>query len=74
MAQQFFDFIHPDDVDRTREAVSALGSSRNCSYSKTVTAVKTARIDGWNGVQSRQETSSNTAARDVTERKRAEAK
>jgi len=72
MAQQFFDFIHPDDVDRTREAVSALGSQQKLLLFENRYRCKdgTYRWLEWSAVPTGDLI--YTAARDVTERKRAE--
>jgi PAS domain S-box-containing protein len=72
MAGQFFDFIHPDDVDRTREAVSALGSQQKVFLFENRYRCKdgTYRWLEWSSAPAGKLI--YAAARDVTERKRAE--
>jgi PAS domain S-box-containing protein len=72
MARQLFEFIHPDDVERTRKAVAVLGSQQNLSSFENRYRCKdgTYRWLEWSSAPS-----GNliyAAARDVTERKLAE--
>ena len=72
MAKQFLDFVHPDDLDRTREAVSTLAIQKKVFSFEN----RYRRKDGsyrwleWNSAPAGNLIYS--AARDVTERKRAE--
>ena len=57
MAKRFLDFVHPDDLDRTREAVSTLASQQKViSFRKPLPLQRRRRIAGWNGIQPRPET------------------
>ena len=72
MAKQFFEFIHPDDLDRTREAVSVLSSQQKVFSFENRYRCKdgTYRWLEWSSAPA-----GNliyAAARDVTERKQAE--
>ena len=72
MAKQFLDFVHPDDLDRTREAVSTLAIQKKVFSFEN----RYRRKDGsyrwleWNSAPAGNLIYS--AARDVTERKQAE--
>ena len=72
MARPFFDFVHPDDVDRTREAVSALGSQQKVFLFENRYRCKdgTYRWLEWSSAPAGKLI--YAAARDVTERKQAE--
>ena len=72
MAKRFLDFVHPDDLDRTREAVSTLASQQKVLSFENRYRCKdgTYRWLEWNSAPA-----GNliyAAARDVTERKQAE--
>jgi PAS domain S-box-containing protein len=72
MAKRFLDFVHPDDVDRTMEAVSMLASQQKVSIFENRYRCKDGsyRWLEWSSVPS-----GNliyAAARDVTQRKQAE--
>jgi len=71
-ARPFFDFVHPDDVDRTRETVSALGSQQKVFLFENRYRCKdgTYRWLEWSSVPAGKLI--YAAARDVTERKQAE--
>jgi two-component system sensor kinase FixL len=73
MAKRFLDFVHPDDLDRTREATSNLASQQKVSSFENRYRCKdgTYRWLQWNSAPA-----GNliyAAARDITEHKRAEA-
>ena len=72
MARPFFDFVHPDDVDRTRKAVSALGSQQKVFSFENRYRCKdgTYRWLEWSSAPAGKLI--YAAARDVTERKQAE--
>jgi PAS domain S-box-containing protein len=72
MSKPFLDFVHPDDVDRTREAISILASQEKVSSFENRYRCKdgTYRWLQWSTVPA-----GNllyAAARDITERKQAE--
>jgi PAS domain S-box-containing protein len=72
MAKRFLDFVHPDDLDRTREAVSTLASQQKIASFENRYRCKdgTYRWLQWSSAPA-----GNliyAAARDVTDRKRAE--
>ncbi len=72
MARPLFDFVHPDDVDRTREAVSVLGSQQKLFLFENRYRCKdgTYRWLEWSSVPAGKLI--YAAARDITERKRTE--
>jgi PAS domain S-box-containing protein len=72
MAKQFLDFVHPDDLDKTREAVSTLASQQKVFSFENRYRCKdgTYRWLQWSSVPSGKLI--YAAARDVTERKRTE--
>ena len=72
MARPFFEFIHPDDVDKTHVAVSTLGSQRKVLLFENRYRCKdgTYRWMEWSATPAG--TLIYAAARDVTERKLAE--
>jgi len=72
MARQLFEFIHPDDVERTRKAVAVLGSQQNLLSFENRYRCKdgTYRWLEWSSAPSGKLI--YAAARDVTERKLAE--
>jgi two-component system sensor histidine kinase/response regulator len=72
MAKRFLDFIHPDDLDRTREAVAALASQQGVFSFENRYRCKdgTYRWLQWSSAPAGKLI--YAAARDVTERKRVE--
>ena len=72
MARQFLDFIHPDDVDRTREAVSTLESQKKLFRFENRYRCKdgTYRWLEWSSAPAGKLI--YAAARDMTKRKQAE--
>jgi len=72
MARQFLDFVHPDDLDETRKAVSALGSQQKVFFLENRYRCKdgTYRWLQWSSAPVGKLI--YAAARDVTEHKRAE--
>ena len=72
MAQRFLDFVHPDDLDRTREAVSTLASQQKVFSFENRYRCKdgTYRWLEWSSAPAGKLI--YAAARDVTERKQAE--
>ena len=72
MAKRFLDFVHPDDLDRTREAVSALASQKKGFSFENRYRCKdgTYRWLEWNSSPAGKLIFA--AARDITERKQAE--
>ena len=69
MAKRFFDFVHPDDVERTREAVSTLASQQKVFSFENRYRCKdgTYRWLEWSSAPAGKLI--YAAARDVTERK-----
>jgi PAS domain-containing protein len=53
VSRPFFDFIHPDDLERTRGAMRQLVAARSCTSSRTATSVVTAPSAGCNGTRGR---------------------
>jgi PAS domain S-box-containing protein len=72
MARPFFDFIHPDDVDKTREAVSTLSSQQKLTSFENRYRCKDGTYRGLEWSSAPAGKLIYTAARDVTERKQAE--
>jgi len=72
MSKPFFDFVHPDDLDRTREAVSTLASQQKVASFENRYRCKdgTYRWLEWTSAPAGNLIYS--AARDITERKQAE--
>jgi PAS domain S-box-containing protein len=72
MAKKFLDFVHPDDLNRTREAISALASQQKIVSFENRYRCKdgTYRWLQWSSAPAGKLI--YAAARDVTERKRAE--
>ena len=72
MAKQFFDFVHPDDLERTRQAVSTLASRQKLISFENRYRCKngTYRSLEWNAASTGDLI--YAAARDVTERKLAQ--
>jgi formate hydrogenlyase transcriptional activator len=72
MAKQFFDFVHPDDLERTRQAVSTLASRQKLISFENRYRCKngTYRSLEWNAASTGDLI--YAAARDVTERKSAQ--
>jgi PAS domain S-box-containing protein len=72
VARQFLDFVHPDDLDSTREAVSTLGSQQKIASFENRYRCKdgTYRWLQWSSAPVGKLI--YAAARDVTDRKRAE--
>jgi PAS domain S-box-containing protein len=72
MAKQFLDFVHPDDLDSTREALSSLASQQKLFYFENRYRCKdgTYRWLQWNSAPAGKRI--YAAARDITARKRAE--
>ena len=72
MARRFLDFVHPDDLDRTREAISILSSQQKVSSFENRYRCKdgTYRWLQWNSAPAGKLI--YAAARDVTEHKQSE--
>jgi PAS domain S-box-containing protein len=72
MAKKFLDFIHPDDLDRSREAVSGLGSQQKVFFLENRYRCKDGsyRWLEWSAAPAGKLI--YAAARDVTERKQSE--
>jgi len=72
MAKRFLDFVHPDDLDRTREAISTLTSQQQIFFFENRYRCKdgTYRWLQWSSAPAGKLI--YAAARDVTEQKRAE--
>jgi PAS domain S-box-containing protein len=73
MAKRFLEFVHPDDLDRTREAVSTLSSQQEVISFENRYRCKDGTYRWLEWSSSPAGNLIFAAARDVTERKRAEA-
>ena len=73
MARRFLEFVHPDDLDRTREAVSTLASQQKMTSFENRYRSKDGSYQWLEWIAAPAGNLIYAAARDITERKRAEA-
>jgi len=72
MAKRFFDFVHPDDLDRTHKAVSTLASQQSVGHFENRYRRKDGTYRWLEWISAPTGDLIYAAARDVTERKQAE--
>jgi PAS domain S-box-containing protein len=74
LARPIFDFIHPEDVERTREAIEAVerGSPAKTFVNRLVTRTGEVRWFEWNAHHAPEDRLLYAAARDITDRRRVE--
>jgi PAS domain S-box-containing protein len=72
MAKRLFEFVHPDDLERTREAVSSLASQKRLFFFENRYRCKDGAYRWLEWSASPAEKLIYAAARDITERKQAE--